>query len=588
LIAAKDEKFEMLLEYLQQNRGFDFTGYKRPSLMRRVAKRMQMLGIGEFGEYTDYLQVHPEEFPELFNTILINVTSFFRDPQAWSFLSQEILPKIIEGKKKDEPIRVWSAGCASGEEPYTIAILLAEALGSDEFRRRVKIYATDIDEEALNQARQAIYKADDLQQIPSHLREKYFGPAEGNFIFNHDLRRSIIFGRHDLVKDAPISRLDLLICRNTLMYFNSETQVNIIAHLHFALNDKGYLFLGKSELLLTHSNLFNPVELTNRIFAKVLNVNLRDRLLVLAQAGNHEAGNSLGRFMRLREAALDASPLAHIIIDLDGNLALANNRAKSLFGLGAADSGRPIQDLEVSYRPVEVRSLLEQAYAKRHSLTLHKVKRLLPEGEVQYLDVQVVPLQDNGNILGASITFDDVTRYQNLQEELQRSKQDLETAYEELQSTNEELETTNEELQSTVEEQAINDELGKRTDELNAANAFNQSIFAGLDSGIVVVDSRINVITWNHRSEDLWGLHADGAIGQSFLSLDIGQPVEKLKGLVQACLNGKIDRKEVVLDAVNRHGKAIKSQVALTPLIGADGSRRGVIMLIEELDRSDR
>ncbi len=230
--------------------------------------------------------------------------------------------------------------------------------------------------------------------------------------------------------------------------------------MHFALNDKGYLFLGKSELLLTHSNLFNPVELTNRIFAKVLNVNLRDRLLVLAQAGNHEAGNRLGRFMRLREAALDASPVAHIIIDLDGNLALANNRAKSLFGLGAADSGRPIQDLEVSYRPVEVRSLLEQAYAKRHSLTLHKVKRLLPDGEVQYLDVQVVPLQDNGNILGASITFDDVTRYQNLQEELQRSKQDLETAYEELQSTNEELETTNEELQSTVEElETTNEEL---------------------------------------------------------------------------------------------------------------------------------
>jgi two-component system CheB/CheR fusion protein len=233
------------------------------------------------------------------------------------------------------------------------------------------------------------------------------------------------------------------------------------------------------------------------------------------------------------------------------------------------------------------------------------------------LDVQVVPLQDNGNILGASITFDDVTRYQNLQEELQRSKQDLETAYEELQSTNEELETTNEELQSTVEElettneelqstneemettneelqstneelQTINDELGKRTDELNAANAFNQSIFAGLDSGIVVVDSRINVISWNQWAVDLWGLRADEVIGQSFLGLNIGLPVEQLKGLVQACLVGDIDRKEVVLNAINRLGKAIKIQVVLTPLMGADGSRRGVIILIEELHRSDR
>jgi len=292
---VKDEMFEALLEYLQQNHGFHITGYKRPTIMRRVSKRMKMLGIEDFGRYTDYLQVHKEEFPELFNTILINVTSFFRDPEAWDYLAKAIIHKIIAEKKEEShTIKIWNAGCASGEESYTIAMVLAEALGDDVFRRMVKIYATDIDESALAQARQGTYKATDLQEISSSLREKYFEPAEDNFEFRRDLRRSILFGRHDLLKDPPISKLDLLICRNTLMYFNSAYQKKVVANFHFALNDKGYLFLGKSELLLSHYNLFTPVDKRYRIFSKVRNVNSRDRLLILTQASYHEAVNHPG------------------------------------------------------------------------------------------------------------------------------------------------------------------------------------------------------------------------------------------------------------------------------------------------------
>ena len=263
--------------------------------MRRVSKRMKMLGIEDFGRYTDYLQVHKEEFPELFNTILINVTSFFRDPEAWDYLAKAIIHKIIAEKKEEShTIKIWNAGCASGEESYTIAMVLAEALGDDVFRRMVKIYATDVDESALAQARKGTYKATDLQEISSPLREKYFEPAEDNFEFRRDLRRSILFGRHDLLKDPPISKLDLLICRNTLMYFNSAYQKKVVANFHFALNDKGYLFLGKSELLLSHYNLFTPVDKRYRIFSKVRNVNSRDRLLILTQASYHEAVNHPG------------------------------------------------------------------------------------------------------------------------------------------------------------------------------------------------------------------------------------------------------------------------------------------------------
>ena len=152
-----DPQFEALLDYVRENRGFDFTGYKRPSLTRRVLKRMQEVGIGSFGEYQDYLEVHPDEFTQLFNTILINVTGFFRDAPPWDYVRQKVLPDIVGRRAAHEHIRVWSVGCASGEEAYTIAMLLAEAVGPDKLLDRVKIYATDVDDDALAQARQGTY-----------------------------------------------------------------------------------------------------------------------------------------------------------------------------------------------------------------------------------------------------------------------------------------------------------------------------------------------------------------------------------------------------------------------------------------------
>jgi two-component system, chemotaxis family, CheB/CheR fusion protein len=260
------QEFEALIEYLKNSRGFDFSGYKRSSLRRRMGKRMQALRIERYSDYLDYLEVHPEEFSSLFNTILINVTSFFRDMASWEFLATEVIPPLIAGKHPHESIRVWSAGCASGEEAYTLAMVLAEALGLERFQQRVKIYATDVDEEALAQARHARYSARDLQSVSAELCAKYFEEVSSRFVFRPDLRRAVIFGRHDIVQDAPISHLDLLVCRNTLMYFNAETQSRILARFHFALNDTGVIFLGKAEMLLTRANLFTPIHLKHRIF----------------------------------------------------------------------------------------------------------------------------------------------------------------------------------------------------------------------------------------------------------------------------------------------------------------------------------
>lgn len=169
-----DTEFEKLLLYLKHARGFDFAAYKRSTLQRRVQKRMQMVGVTSYPEYVDYLEVHPDEFPNLFNTILINVTSFFRDADAWEFLAQEIVPQILESKASDDPIRIWVAGCASGEEAYTIAMVLAKALGTSAFRERVKIYATDLDDEALGQSRVANYQERDLQNLAPELVSQFF------------------------------------------------------------------------------------------------------------------------------------------------------------------------------------------------------------------------------------------------------------------------------------------------------------------------------------------------------------------------------------------------------------------------------
>jgi two-component system, chemotaxis family, CheB/CheR fusion protein len=612
--SQRDERFEALLEYLRRSRGFDFTGYKRPSLMRRVNRRMQLVEIEDFGDYQDYLEVHPEEFIQLFNTILINVTAFFRDSAAWDHLSREIIPSILAGKKTGEPIRAWSAGCASGEEAYTLAMLLAEALGMDAFCQQVKVYATDVDEEALTQSRQASYPLRAVQAIPTELRGKYLDPVGNRYVFCPDLRRAVIFGRHDLIQDAPISRLDLLVCRNVLMYFNTETQTRLLARFHFALKENSPLFLGKAEQLLTQANLFTPIDLRWRIFTKVPKLSLRDRLLIQAQGGDMEAGNNLTRQVRLRELSFDVAPVAQVVIDLNGHLVMANECARLLFGLNFRDLGRTFSELELSCRPIELRSLIDQAYTERLPIARPDVERHLSDGTVQYLAVQVQPLQDNGGLLlGVSITFSDTSQYQRLQDELERSTHELETAYEELQSSNEELETTNEELQSTVEElettneelqstneeletmneelqstneelQTMNEELRQLTEELNQTNAFLQSILTSLRAAVVVVDRSFSTLIWNHRAEDLWGLRSDEVQGQSFLNLDIGLPVEPLRAPVRACLAGEMDHQEVVLDATNRRGKAIQCRVACTPLTTSEGERWGVILLMEEVE----
>jgi two-component system, chemotaxis family, CheB/CheR fusion protein len=608
------EDLRVLLEYLKQSRGFDFSGYKRTSLERRIEKRMAEVETPDYAAYLDYLEANPSEFTDLFNTILINVTAFFRDKPAWDYLAEEIIPDLIENSPHDQPIRVWSAACASGEEAYTAAILLAEQLGAEEFQRRVKIYATDVDEDALTTARAATYSNEQLKPVPPELVDKYFEDTPIGRTFRADLRRSVIFGRNDLVQDAPISRIDLLVSRNALMYFTPETQSRILAHFNFALNDTGYLFLGKSEMLITHTELFTPHNLKWRVFRKVPREHLRERLSFVIGDGNHGGLDAEARSGELRADALEVGPIAQVVVDRSGFVTLINQRARTIFNLGPADVGRPLQDLELSYRPVDLRSALQKATDTRQVVKLGRTTWMAPGGGELVLSIDVTPIVGGGNaVLGASIHFDDVTDFARLDDEHTRQKRQLELAYEELQSTVEELETTNEELQSTNEElettneelqstneeletmneelqstndelETMNDEQRERAGELDRVNMFLEGILGNLGVGVVVVDQEHRVQIWNASSTELWGLRPDEVEGQLLHTLDLGLPVEDLNSPIRDALSTRAESSELTVDAINRRGRPVSLNIKVMPLMAGGDQNFGALILMTPQD----
>jgi two-component system CheB/CheR fusion protein len=463
-----------VLAHVKRTRGFDLTGYKRSTIERRITKRMSEAGMADFSDYLDHLQVHPDDFVELFNTILINVTAFFRDPDHWAFLRDHVISALVANRGDEGPIRVWSAGCSSGEEAYSVAMLLADTLGVDSFRTRVKVYATDLDQEALTQARHARYTTEAVSSVPEDLRSRFFEQDGRRWTFHPEIRRAVIFGRHDLLSDAPIGRIDLLVCRNVLMYFTAESQSQILRHLHFALNDDGHLFLGKAEMMLARSELFTPVSLRHRVFRKVVvDRNGRSDPPPAGSQGAGVAGKHIQRQVCLRDAAFGSVPVAQVVVNVDGIVTLVNAAARGMFGITQADIGRRLADLELSYRPIELRSRIEEALANERPVHIGNVERPVPPNDMMYLDVWVTPHRmGDSDVMGVAVSFEDVTRYERLRRRLVETNQELET------------------------------------------------------------------VAWNTAAEQLWGMRADEVAGGSFLAPDIGLPVERLAEPIRDVLAG--------------------------------------------------
>jgi two-component system CheB/CheR fusion protein len=265
-----EEAFETLLDHLWERYDFDFTKYQRPSLMRQTRRRMQVVGVAHYLDYIEYLNAHPKEFAALFQSFPVNFTDFFRDPQIWNYLETVVIPHIIARKAPDEMIRVWSAGCASGEEAYTLAILLIEALGIEQFKKRVQIYGTDISAEAIAHACQGLYSIAQVEDIAPVLRTRYFEQVGNCYRFCPLVGRSIVFRQRNLLENAPLSQVDLLLCRNTLMYFNLEGKIRALVRFYFGLRKDGFLVLGDSESLVhsCESTLFAVVQGQPHVYLK--------------------------------------------------------------------------------------------------------------------------------------------------------------------------------------------------------------------------------------------------------------------------------------------------------------------------------
>ncbi len=259
------EDFNTLLEKLYTEKNIDFRGYKKSSLKRRIARRLEVAKVASIDEYLRLIEAQPQEYEELIETLLIKETTFFRDPEVFEEVRKVVLPAIIAGKKKGDAVRTWCAGCAMGEEAYSTAMLLAEELGSGIQEHQLKLYATDLSQKALKTARQGKYSSDKLKAVPREMAAKYFSGGK----VKEELRRMVIFGKHNLASDPPISNLDLLLCRYTLMYFASELQRKVFAMLHYALRRGGFLVIGRSETLSKNAEeLFETVSAQNRIYRK--------------------------------------------------------------------------------------------------------------------------------------------------------------------------------------------------------------------------------------------------------------------------------------------------------------------------------
>jgi len=576
-----DEELDQLLKKLFDERGFDFRDYKKVSLRRRIQKRLDDLKISTYPEYERYLDAHQDEYAKLFETLLINVTEFFRDPEAWKIVEEKVLPDILARKKKGDSIRIWSAGCASGEEPYSIGILLAQALGNAIHDYEVKIYATDIDENALTEARRGAYRLEKLKNASPEQLDKYFTKENSIYKIDRSIRQMVSFGRQDLTSDAPISHLDLLICRNVLIYFNVQLQNKLLFRFNFALNPSGYVFFGKSESTLMGSKLFSVVSQKWRIFKKTMSITelapAERRVALIEEAMVDKAVNMASKEMKTldfyHQAIINTMSPALIVLSKNNIVTTWNPAAQEMWMIKSDYAlGRNFYEMGMGDRIPGISDALRDAIHDKKTAVLKEKEIINHKGDKRYIDITDVPLIDqNGELQGAIIMMDDVTDDKRLRDELKRSNEELqelnaklETTNEELESTNEELETTAEELQSTAEEletsneelqstneeletsneelrslneelETTNDELRERTFQFNVVNTYNEAIINNIVESLIVLDKTGLVTTWNIAAAQMWGLGWNDTMGKNFFALHLtsGISAEDLKQMIK-------------------------------------------------------
>jgi two-component system, chemotaxis family, CheB/CheR fusion protein len=524
-LMAEPQTFNDLMQRLAEGRGIDLRGYKISTLERRVRRRMQQLGIASYEEYLRYFGRQPDEPAKLLETVLINVTRFFRDAQAWEVIDRVVLPELFRNRPVGSSFRAWCAGCATGEEPYSLAILLCEHLGPRLKDYEIKIYATDNDESALNSARRAEYPEESLRGVKPDIKARYF-IGDKMLRLVRDVRRMVIFGRSNLLTDAPISHVDLLLCRNVLIYFEAAAQAHIMARLIYALNDGGILFLGKSEAQLKRNSEFITIHPRWRIFQRR---SLTGGQIQPEHSGEHamdpelkgKKHEELEKFKLYYETVVATLEPGVIVLDSGDRVITENDKVLKLWELTEKLMGHKLQETELWQRCPELKSRLEET--RSENLKTVQFDCQAAHGTMLTVTIKPITSQSGTGQVGTLIYMENVTSRVRLQstieelettaEELQSANEELETTNEELQSTNEELQSTNEELETSNEElqslneelETTNEELTSRTRELDEVNARYSEMMERMPWPVLLVNNESLVYLFNSAAQRLFG-----------------------------------------------------------------------------------
>jgi two-component system, chemotaxis family, CheB/CheR fusion protein len=595
---------------LRARTGHDFSGYKDKTMIRRVQRRMQVLQIDEVPQFLERLRKDPHEADLLFQDLLIGVTSFFRDADAFGSLEKEVIPRLFEGKGADDSVRVWVPGCSTGEEAYSIAILLRECAPKSHAAPKLQIFGSDIDERALEIARVGRYPATIARDASTARLEKYFHREDGTYRTSNDIRSICLFAYHDLLRDAPFSKLDLISCRNLLIYLGPDLQSRIIPLFHYALREGGYLFLGNSENVTRHTRLFGEVDKPHRIFRRRPQAERKLPEFPLT-APDVAAGKPVPLQRPVpREDSLQAvverqllerfAP-AYVIINAEGDVLFASGRTGRYLELPA---GAPSNNLVAMARRglrLDLRSAVHRAVSRGESVVQRKLTVGTNGGRLT-LDLHVQPLrhgsgadalymvvfQDLGEIKlvsdGADVEPAEAVESANVRqlevelkttkERLQTTTEELESANEELKSRNEELSSMNEELQSANEEletskeelqsineelQTVNTELHVRVDELSRANSDIANLLESTQIATIFLDRELRVKSFTPAAKDVFHL----------VESDTGRPIAHVRARL------KLDAVEEDAARVLRTLASIERQV-----VSSDGAQRYVMRML--------
>jgi two-component system CheB/CheR fusion protein len=427
-------QMRQLLEHLREQSGIDFGAYRPSTIVRRLRRRMLDLGADGLGEYVQYLRSHPEEYQRLASSFLIKVTHFFRDPPLFDYLARVALPELIKrARDSGDELRMWSAGCATGEEAYSLAMLVAEALGDDLEQQRVRIFATDVDPEALAFARQGLYPAAALKQISEARREKYFTPLEGGYEVKRQLRGMVVFGQHDLGQRSPFPRIDLVLCRNVLIYFAPELQRRALQLFAFALRPVGRLILGKSETVGPAADYFIVEEPGLKIYRRTGNRILippsraqdvptvevpptrlqpmfSERETRIVRSRQSTGGSQAGREVERR--ALADLPIGLVVVDRRYDIVAINASARRLLEIHSVALGQDLIHLAHRLPSERLREAINPAFRRETRIERFEVRAPSPmDNGTLHLEIGCYPYAE-GDAPGEEqvlVTITDVT-----------------------------------------------------------------------------------------------------------------------------------------------------------------------------------